>query len=356
MIGIRPCNAGFPEQPHFAQKLGLTLLAAALGVGLCATSALAHHTSSVAKVGGAQGSGQRGGAMADALPAPRLDIGLVHDIVYFDRVLQGTEVYTKGELGSVLLNLVTLAAQLELGSGTRLGVLMPAGMITTSPAGSATSSAVGMGDLQVFVGQDLGSFWRARPVELALRVGGALPTGDYERGTGLSLTDLSGSEDGSLDLITYNIRASLGAGVSSLVGLAELTWRAHTRVRLQASAGVLYPVSSTEEDIRWGEDVHTSMAISLEVLRGALAVGGGAHYRWHARDEAPVVDEESGLATSERVGGRHEAIGSIAAHVRFHPRIICSLRAHVPFWQRVGGIQLVETLSATTSCTFGIGL
>ncbi len=344
------------EPRRLERKLALTFLVAAASIGLCQAPALAHHTSSVAKVGAAQGSAGGGDGIADSVPAPRLDIGLVYNILYFDRVLQGSAAYTKAELGSVLLNLATLSAGLELSSGTRIGVLIPAGMVTASPAESSPSSTVGMGDIQAFIGQDLGSFGRDRSVELSARFGAALPTGDYERDTGLSLTDLSGSEDGSLDLTTYNVRASLGSGASSLIGLVDLTWRAHARLRLRASTGVLYPISSTEDDIRWGRDTHASMAASLELLPNTLVVSGGAHYLWHARDKAPVVDEETGLAMNERIGGRHEAIASIAAHVQFNPRISCTLRLQRPLWQRVGGIQLVETLSATTSCTLGVGL
>ena len=339
-------------QALFGVVLALVVL---LGNGL----ASAHHSSSTSRVGGASDF-RRVGVANSTIAPPRLDAAMAYDLLLFDRVLQGSDTYDKAQFGSVLINFISVSLGLELASSTSGALRIPFGIVVLNPVDGAAETSVGLGDVHVTVGQELFSlFDRAGtlPMSLRVRVGLVVPTGRYEPDASLSLTDVSGSADGSIDLVTYNARASMGAGVWSFLAAAELDWRVHDSVSLQLSAAVLQPASATSDNIRWGTDAELGGLATIELIRDALMVRGHMDYRFHSRDDVQqVVDEMPGMVRRERVGGRDEIGLGLGVEARPGRGFTCSVRGRIPAWQQVGGIQLVETVSTTVSCAFAMGI
>ncbi|MCA9529997.1 MAG: hypothetical protein KC543_07665 [Myxococcales bacterium] len=358
----------------------LDLLTVALAcAAACSTAApaLAHHGSSVARVGG--GASMAWTPASASVPPPRLDLGVSYSVNYFGRTLEGHSSVGGDGLGKVLVHLVTPSARLALRHGTTVGVALPVGTVRTYPPGGATSTSGGLGDLSAFVSQDLGRLWggggahgharhphahgtshhahhHERAFGLALRAGLTAPTGRYRPAGDLSVTDVHPGPGGSLMPHTFNSQTSLGAGVWAIAYGADAWWRAHPRVRLSAGLDASSPVSTTSDDIRWGTDLTGSVGATLELVHDAVWATVSADARWHARDRIPVVSPVTDETTHERAGSRVELGAAAGLSTLFARRLSCSLSVHVPYWQRAGGIQLVETVSGNARCTVGIGL
>lgn len=321
-------------------------------------AARAHHGTSTTRVGGLGGF-QRIATRRDALPPPRADGALVHDFSFFDRVLEGAEGYDQADLGAVVVTTLSPTFRLLLDTGTSVGLRVPIGISVASPAEGDAQTLAGLGDLQLSAAQELTALWdreRDLPLAVSVRVGMVAPTGRYEPDVGFSVTDVSGSSEGTIDLITYNTRATLGAGVWSLVGALELDWDVVDRLSLTATGQLVQPFTRTSDDIFWGLDAEVALYTSFAVLPGRFRVGLGADYRYHGLDEIPVEDEVTGALVRDAVGGRDEVGLGLGVEARFTNRLGCSVRGHVPVWQRVGGVQLVETFSVTTGCAYAVEL
>src|SRR5690606_25852197 len=239
---LRPLRARQPvsRARRSARRLRSTLTRA-WAAATFASPARAQPGTSTTRVG--DGGAPRVGARLSSLPpAPRLELGLSLDTQYFDRARAGSEAYTKLPLGSVWVNRLSLSAQLELASLTSVGVRVPTGVVSVKPPEAPSHSSTGLGDVELFVAQELltplrslgGAGARPKtPVRLILRAGVVAPTGVYEPDSQLTLTDVSGGPGGSIGVNTYNTRTSLGGGSWAASGALTLHWQLSSRTAMQ---------------------------------------------------------------------------------------------------------------------------
>lgn len=324
-------------------------LALAALLALAAPSgAFAHHGQATNRLGPDPGGGRL--VWSDA-PPPRVLVTAGYDHTHFSRARQGAGAYARADLGRVSVDTLTLAANVELASRTRFVLQLPVGLTTVRPARAAAQTAAGLGDLTLGVAQpwSLGGPWR-----LQAEAGLVLPTGRYANDAALSLTDVSGVSDGGVDLVTYDTRASLGAGTWS--PYADLTagarvgrWAGAVGVTVQA------PLTRTSDDIRWGYDVETRVSGQVGVWRAGrfgVTVGAGVDYRRHGRDDVPNLE----TGETEATGGRHDVGARLRVQVDLPGQVWCAAQARLPVWQYAGGVQLMETVSAGATCAVSVGL
>jgi hypothetical protein len=344
----------------FARSTAAALLGWSLVVAGPAAPAWAHHSSSTARVGD-RAEIRDSWLGSRRLSRPRLIARLDHHVRYFGRLMSGAREYGKADPGRVVVNLATLTGRLDLTSGASFGVRIPAGVIALYPASAERRRSAGPADFEVSLAQDLFSLprWDRRPpLALVARVGLIVPTGRYESEAALSLTEVAGASDGSIGVVTHNTQASLGSGAWSALGAVELDWAIHDRVSAQVGAAVLAPATRTPDDLRWGRDVQLHFGATAKPVRRAVSVAAALDYRRHGHDVIPIVDDADpdGARTFAPVGGRHEVGAGFAVNVRVRARLSCSVQAHVPLWQHVGGVQLVETVAGTLACARAFAL
>lgn len=340
---------------------------ALFGVAGAPDAASAHHPNATAKVGTTSGPSQSE-VGADDVPAPRLDASLAYEMFFFGRVMRGSDDYDRAGLGTVQMYLLSTSLALELASRTRATLRVPVGVLLSNPVdGEAEVASAGMGDMQLTVAQEMRSDRAGGPaIGLRLRGGLVAPTGRYETEESFSLTDIVGSPDGSVAPVTYNTRASLGGDTWSLIAAAELEWDASERVRLQLASTIFQPLTTTSDGIRWGLDGEIGAQSRVAAIPGRLVIGGGIDYRFHGRDqvpldEVPAMDGDDpgagdGAPGRESSGGRHELGLGLGISARLTRPLSCAIRVRLPVWQRVSGIQLVETVATTASCSMTLGL
>lgn len=317
--------------------------------------ARAHHGSAVAQV---QNTGPIDGSTRPAsrpLPIPRFEIGLTYESTLFDRVRSGDSDYTRARLGSIWIHSAIIATAITLPSRTTLGATLPTGISLVTPHEGARLSVAGLGDLQLIASQDLTPIFDPKikgPIRLALRGGATLPTGRYEPEARLSLTTLVPSEGGSLRLMTYDTRASLGIGVPSLLAGLEVVISPATALRLRAATVAMQPIGTTMDEIRWGPTVVSELSIEGDIAPWRLTLVGGLLHRHHGSDVVTVREEPM---RRERVGGREELAASLGVRLYVTDELTCTLRTQLPFYQHVGGVQLVETFSTQLGCAVAFG-
>lgn len=324
--------------------------AALLGVLLLAGPALAHHDVAVGRVGGGAGGGA--GASPWTAPLPRLDLALSWDARRFARTLRGSETFAGSELAAVDVHLVQLAATVQLKRHTLLGVQASAGRVRSEAGGSEPKSTMGPGDTQVWAGQRVLHREGEEGARSAwVRASLGLPTGRYARDAAVSLVDVTPGEDGSLQVSPYDMRASLGSGAVSAALASEARV---SRGRLAGVGGlaVATPLTRTPDDIRWGTDVEASVGGQGRV--GARVVlGAHADARHHFDDRMEQLVEETGEVEDVRVGARTAVGGSLQVGVRLRQGATCGVRGRLPLWQRVDGVQLVESWALSVRCQAG---
>jgi hypothetical protein len=322
---------------------------AALAVVSClAGAARAHHGTSGGRVVPRAPTAAR---VHGQVPPPRLDLALAYDLTVFDRVLDGQTAYDRRAYGAVTLHLATLSVAATLPHGTRASLSVPVGLLTISPPDGPAEHTAGLADLRVDLGQDvwalLGPPSRFR---LVVTAGAVAPTGRADAGAGLSVTDVTPGSDGALNVSTSNTHASLGAGTWSLTGGVEAGYAARVLdVRLAASGVV--PVAETDDGTRWGADLGVEAGARVPFLADRLAARLGADYHRHLDDS--VISAEGGRVN---IGGRDEVGVFAGLDIRLRPGVDCGVGAHVPVWQSVDGVQLVETAGARLACTVALPL
>ncbi len=336
--------------------VGIVIVTAALAGG-AADRVWAHHGDSTARVNDAPGWS---GASSFGLvaPLPRLSLMMLYGTRYFGRVLEGTAPYEKSELGRVFLNTLGLRVSLELESRTMIGFYIPVGVVDVSAAGGGHNFSGGLGDIEIYAGQTLGPLWGAEPGRFSVAIRGGLVTntGHYEPEAGLTVTDVTGAPDGSVGVVTYNTQASLGADSWSPFATIGVRWQPLGRLVLVADGTARAPVTRTRDDIRWGPDISTRAGIGAAVVRDRVNVMATIDYRHHFRDQVPVEDEATGATSFRRVGGHDEVAVNVGLQIGLGGRVTCSIDVRAPTWQRVGGIQLVETISGAAACAVAWGL
>jgi hypothetical protein len=326
-------------------------LLACLALGVTTSeSAWAHHGSSTTRVGSVSAFRATGSAQtSDELPQVAMNAGL--RTTFFGRALEGTLPYEKAELGSVFVNALDWTALLELKSRTQFALRAPVGAVIVDSAQSGRHVSSGLGDLELSVGQELLSWFglRAPSFTTTLRAGVLMPTGHYEPTTGLRWTDVQGTSDGTIRIVTHDTRASLGADSWAPLGALENRWQVARRVALLLDSNLFFPASSTRDGIRWGADVTTLVGTNTELIANRLHALGAFDYRHHFADQVPHVDEVSGASSLGRTGRRDELAAQLGFGIAISRTSECLVRARVPVWQQVAGIQLAQTFSAQAS-------
>ncbi len=311
--------------------------------------ATAHHPRPTARP---SGGGLSFGLGARAPRAPTLDLRVGSQIDYFDRLQQDTASRDGG--GSLLVGTLVSSARWRLRTGTELGARLPVGFVRSASSDGVDDTAFGLGDATLTVAQALTELWPVAPRRWSVRVsaGLILPTGRYRSDAALSFTDVAAGTEGQLDVVTYDTQASLGAGTWASVVGTEVGWRATDRLHLVVLGRWTEPLTTTPDDIRWGRDIDVQTGVSMSPWLDVLEITASVDYRFHDRDRIPNEDDEGRSV----VGGRDEIGVAGGLAVRLTDRLHCGGRVHVPVWQRVGGVQLVETVSAMISCDVRVGL
>ncbi|MEZ4287991.1 MAG: hypothetical protein R3A47_07580 [Polyangiales bacterium] len=233
---------------------------------------------------------------------------------------------------------------------------LPVGFVVTESSTGDDKTSFGLGDLQLWTSQEVvpkNTLLRRR-VSLRPQIGFVFPTGHYQKQSAFSTTEVEPGASGQLDLVTYNMRATLGAGTFSLGLGARFEARFANRGVVAASQTTLVPLTETPDDLRWGADATSGVEIGASLANGRWLLSGGVDHRVHQKDRVAVTDSAA-IVTKRRAGGLQE-IG-VSAGLSFRIRkVACALEGRVPVWQKAGGPQLVETVSVNTGCTVAIDL
>ncbi len=337
----------------------LVMATLALGCAWTWPAAAHHHAGAVGRVGTSSLSLFGGaGARRYALAGPELRLALGYDFAFFGRALDGSARFDRSELGKAQLHLMTAATTLALPSGTLFGVVLPVGVLSTHPPSeseNAQRTASGLGDVQLWVGQRLAPLQkRAAPrADLALRAGVSLPTGRYDPSAGLSVTDVVGGPDGSIDIITFDTRTTLGLDTFALIFGVDGALALSPRLSLQTSHTVSIPLTRTRDGILWGPDVAGTFLLTVTLVPEWLSLAAGPAYSSHFADSVPIDAE--GDARRARLGGRHDVGAAARLFGQLTPRIGYQVRVNVPLWQWTGGVQLAETFSLGVALAYSFG-
>lgn len=328
----------------------------------------AHHETTTTRLGSLYGT--MGVPYQNEQPLPRLNLGAQYDMLVFGRTLNDTSQVEGTQTGEVLMHTVTTDLSVELRSRSRFGLRLPVGVVRTRRLHDAVRST-GLGDLQFFLAQrwPLRAAWSApqantRPQpqdteparwSMGLRTGVVVPTGVYDPRSTVRLTDLQGRSDGSLALSTGNAQASLGAGTYAMQGGLFVSLRARPWLALTLDGGVNQPLRDTEDRIRWGSDVLTTMAVDAIFAKRRLVLRVAADHLFHSRDLVPADNGTTSGDPAERsrVGGRHE-LGLAAGISACFRAFSLGIQGHIPVWQKARGLQLVETFSLQAICAYSL--
>ena len=278
-----------------------------------------------------------------------LELRIGAEVSYFDRLRQD-DLTADGD-AALLVGTLVPAVRWALSTGTEVRGRLPVGFVRRSASGGPSDTAFGLGDVSLTVAQELLGFGARDRVSLRITVGLVLPTGLYRSDASVSFVDILTGPEGALDVVTYNTQATLGAGTwSATLGL-ELAWRLSSRLWLGARGRWSEPLTSTSDGILWGRDIESMLGLTVVPWLDALTVAVGVDYRRHALDAVP---DDTGRRLD--IGGRDE-LGVVAMfEAGLSDDLRCSGGAHIPAWQRVGGVQLVETVSVRVSCGYRFGL
>lgn len=286
----------------------------------------------------------------------RIALALSYQSSFFGKWHQGAKRYDQSNLGGVVQQMLTMGLTMSSSTGSAVGAQLPVGLMSLLLPACDTGSncdvhhAMGLGDLQLFGEQNLLQMMRwSKTSQFFLRVGLRVPTGRYEPNLQLSLTDISASVDtlGTINSTTFNTQANLGAG--SWAGVVALRFIAQlmSLVNIVLDTSLTTPLNRTQEGYRWGLDSLTSAQIGVDILPNHITVIVGGDYLWHQRDLVPDISTAADLL----VGGRRELGILFGVQVGRRSKLPCALSMHLPVYQQVGGIQLVETLSGQIGCT-----
>ena len=318
---------------------------------LVSSPARAHHGSATTRMGDV-GIGQGAPRLSAPLPLPQMQSGLLLDGSHFSRVRMGSHGYDRAELGQVAVATLGMQLLLELKSRTFFGLHLPVGVVSVTDPDHNRRVAAGLGDTAFFVGQQFVPKRKEKtsPVSFMVTLGLLTPTGRYEPEAGLSLAHVETGADGSLDLLTYNVQTSLGAGSWSPFGKLGVRWQAHRRWALLGESTFVRPVTRARDGVLWGADLQGRLGLLVEVVEDRLALQPNLNYRHHFRNQVPILDAESGVTSRASVGGRDELTVGLDLSAQFGLHLSCALGARVPVWQRVAGVQLVETVGGQLGC------
>lgn len=275
--------------------------------------------------------------------APRLDTSLAYRFAYFGRVLDDGS--TVDGDGAIEVHLAVLGAQLFVTDAIYINAAVPVGVSFTR-ADRFDEQTAGLGDITLGAGYASQLRWLAWSFDAGIVV----PSGRYEPDNALTISDLSTTADGGLDLAIFDTRASLGADTWAAQGAftAAVPMGAFTpRVRVFA----VQPLTDTSDGIRWGADF--AAASDLVWNLGPVSVSAGGEWRVHREDRLQVGSDE---APFERLGGREQLALLAEASVALGADSRCGVSGALPVYQRTGAPQVVETFSGSVQCALALEL
>jgi len=288
-----------------------------------------------------------------------LHSSLSHQVSYFGRWKREQQRYEGLPEGSALLNQTTIGFSLRSRVLTRVAATLPFGLLSVMPPAGKRKHRFGLGDMQLDLRQELLSLLDlAGPVSVDIGVGIRLPTGLYR--TDIELGSVDVAIDGTeINSTTFNMRANLGSGSWATNYLLSASADVGERASLRANLSYLRTLTSTPDKIRWGSDMVAALRVDIGILARGQSTGMltqmaaivAADYYRHGLDSAMQQGELPDTIQRITMGGRQAFAMSFGLRLSTRNKIFCDLAAHVPLWQQVGGIQLVETVSIRTACS-----
>lgn len=111
------------------------------------------------------------------------------------------------------------------------------------------------------------------------------------------------------------------------------------------------PLASTSDGVRWGAETEARAGAAFVVVPELLGCSLDAAWRWSAPDVAVQVDD------GEQADGGSDVLAlRPGVQVRIAPGLEAWTAASIPVYERVGGVQLVETFSVSFGLVLGLGL
>lgn len=316
------------------------------------TVAAAHHETGVTRVDGLFSGGLA--SLDLRVPAPRLELGIAFDEVRFGKVLRGRDRLTGVAVDGVIVRSVTPSAGVWVDEQTRFQVQVPTGAISRRTEGRwETSPSVGDLELSALRRVEIRPE-SDRPLSLFIEGAVSLPTGSYAEHALVSVDDVGAGDDGSLVLTTFDTRASMGAG-APIASLRITARQPIGKVELIGGLSGGVPLWRTPDGIRWGPDMDLRTGAMAPLREGSTFVRAEVDGRLHAPDGF-AVPEPGEEATGRRVGGRASIGLSGGVVQQIGQRAACALQARLPAWQKVQGVQLVETVAFSARCGVSWGL
>ena len=328
--------------------LGLVISYAALGPPITVS---AHHTTQISRI---ESNPSRSIGPGDRKPGFAPSLGLTLSFAYFGATKSGDSKHAKSNLGQVWVEMTSLQGEIGLPTRGTLRLRFPFGVLRTMPANDAATTHLGLGDLSFEFEQPI---WRGRLFGSEVSTGGyaglSLPTGVYGHDLSTTATEVNGGENGTINLTTYDARATLGAGATVLFGGAFLQLSPSSSWRIQASTSLRKPLERTPDGVRWGADFSQTVQVRSAVTE-RFGWFGGANFYLHQKDHFSFLDDQAKTVTA-KAGSRKDAGALAGIWFRASSSIDCQAQARLPVWQHFDGVQLAENVRMSLGCRTYLG-
>lgn len=307
---------------------------------LLAAVAHAHHPTAVTQVDTKAATASQGDLVDGA--------SISGSVGYQHAAYAGTKRGSKrwDSIGQVHTDVLTARLAVQLEGGTGIALTMPAGNVRLS-SDEDTKQRLGLGDLDLTVAQRLGG--------LTGSISLGMPTGRYDTGAAtLTATDVS-TEDGAIELVTWDTRVNLGSGaLTTRIGI-DGRWQ-KGRFAFHGGTSAWTPLTETTDGILWGSALSATAGSTATVVPDRWTVGLGMDVSHRTHNKLDTINEETGVVTASALGARSGVGVSLRSAIDLGADTRCQVDVHVPLWQHVHGIQLTETLTAGAACTHALRL
>ena len=307
----------------------------------CVPSAHAHHNASSNRLNGPQ----LRSSQLSLDTRKKLHINLGYSITLFDRVLSKSQVDNRFDLGSAIIQKLEIGVGYTFATNTQLNLTIPLGFIYLDQPTEPNTTSLDLGDASFSIGQLLKIMTN---LSFGLQVGIAVPLGTYESDLLLSDSTIEGANDGTFNLTSSSSQATISSGAVSLYGVLSSHWDMFSNLSWRLSTSYRTYISETPDEIKWGDDIQITSIHSTKdfLLPFNLLLGGS--YIYHSVDQLPNISNTEEI----KAGERHSFNIILGAQKKLSSKLHCIMAAHVPIWQQVDQIQLVESFSANISCSY----
>lgn len=362
---VRWSGAGRPARPRFrlrprraGSRGGLSAVVAGFFLATAGlwTPAFAHHDQALSRVQNNSanrfrfGSGPSAGLLGRA--------GLSFNFAHFGQTLRGSKSAQKLQVGTVSLHTLDLEVGVTKNNLWSLQLGLPMGMVVQRPSMGPKRSDWGFGDLRLVAQLQLLALFAPKNTRNVLWLSGGIeaPTGRYRKGAALTATEVKGLHDGTINVQTYNVQTSLGAGLWTPMASLRYERRLGERFLGAAQGNLRWPVGQSADRHRWGLDLGAQGQLGAQFFKKSTIATLSAEYLNHRPDRIWLLDEVTAEGKHHRLGGRQSLIGALGLEFRWASRWSCHVDARVPLWQQVKGVSLVQSIAVSTGCAAQIGL